>query len=223
MKHWSVLVLLVALVGCDDGSDGALVADCGSPIACELTAADAAGLDTGVELDAELLADMGPLPDMAEIDAMLPDAAPVEMLTVVERHEHDIGHNWLSAGQPSEARVRQLVGMGAAIISLRYPQEDPFDEPALVAELGGTYTRYPVQASDYEDPDFREALYDIYDAHMEAGGPVYMHCASSNRAGASWALYQAERVGVDPEEALELGRQAGMSSTAALVRGILGL
>jgi hypothetical protein len=49
---------------------------------------------------------------------------------------------------------------------------------------------------------------------------VYLHCASSNHVGPSWALYHAERLGVPPEEALAMGRAAGLGSLEALVREV---
>jgi hypothetical protein len=72
--------------------------------------------------------------------------------------------------------------------------------------LGGTFIRYPTTSANYETVAFREAMYDLYDAQLDAGVTVYLHCASSNRVGASWALYQAERKGVPAEEAIVTGR-----------------
>ena len=89
--------------------------------------------------------------------------------------------------------------------------------------LGGTFLRYPTSPADYNNVQFREALYDLYDEHRALDPPVYLHCASGNRAGASWALYQAERLGTDAEEAVSLGRAAGLSSLETTVRSILGL
>lgn len=140
-----------------------------------------------------------------------------------EDHEADIGEGWIAAGQPSEERLTEVVNLGARIITLRPAVEDPYDEQALVEGLGGTFIRYPTVGSDYDDVAFREAMYDLYDAEFAKGGNVYLHCASSNRVGASWALYNAERRGVPAEEALELGKAAGLSSLESRVREILGL
>lgn len=41
--------------------------------------------------------------------------------------------------------------------------------------------------------------------------------------GAFWALYQAEHLGVPAEDALEMGREAGMGGMEAQVRDILGV
>jgi protein tyrosine phosphatase (PTP) superfamily phosphohydrolase (DUF442 family) len=145
------------------------------------------------------------------------------IIEVTESYEADIGEGWIAAGQPTQARLEDVVGQGARILSLRHASEEAFDEQALVESLGGTFIRYATSGSDYENVAFREAMYDLYDAEHEKGGPVYLHCASSNRVGASWALYNAERKGVAAEDALELGRQAGLGSLESMVMDILGL
>jgi protein tyrosine phosphatase (PTP) superfamily phosphohydrolase (DUF442 family) len=145
------------------------------------------------------------------------------VIAVTESYESDVGDGWIAAGQPTAARVEDVVTQGGRIISLRYASEETFDEQMLVEGLGGTFIRYQTQGSDYNTVAFREALYDLYDQEHEDGGPVYLHCASGNRVGASWALYQAERKGVPAEDALALGRAAGLGSLESTVRSILGL
>lgn len=54
----------------------------------------------------------------------------------------------------------------------------------------------------------------------EAPGPVLVHCASGNRVGALLTLMSVEN-GVPVEDALELGRQAGMTRLEAPVRELL--
>ena len=56
---------------------------------------------------------------------------------------------------------------------------------------------------------------------QDAKGPVLVHCASGNRVGALIALSAADE-GVPVEEALARGRAAGMTSTEARVRELLG-
>ena len=48
-------------------------------------------------------------------------------------------------------------------------------------------------------------------------GPVLIHCASSNRVGALLALRESLR-GASDEEALEFGKQAGMTRLEPLVK-----
>ena len=140
-----------------------------------------------------------------------------------EAYEADIGDGWIAAGQPTEARLTEVVEIGARIITLRAAAEDPFDEQGLVEGLGGTFIRYATTATDYQDVAFREAMYDLYDVQFAMGGYVYLHCASSNRVGASWALYNAERRGVPAEEAVQMGIAAGLAGLEPMVRSILGI
>ena len=216
MKVIVLLSLLGVLAGCGTSEPDEPLQVIGCPLECQA--------DVG-------LADMGALADTAvdEPDTSLEDAqsAPdVDERPTLEAsgaNEADILYGWVAAGQPSEARVEEVVATGAVIISLRDQSEDPFDEPALVDSLGGTFIRYATQSSDYDDPAFREAMYDLYDEQLDAGNIVYLHCASSNRVGASWALYQAERKGVEAEAALQMGRDAGLTSLESRVREVLGL
>ncbi len=149
-------------------------------------------------------------------------AWPYEGFAASTDYERDISFGWIAAGQPSEARLREVVEAGARVINLRTEPEDPFDEKALVESLGGEYIRYPVVSERYSDVQFREDLYDLYDREIARGGPVYLHCASSNRVGASWALYHAERLGLPVAEAVELGVGAGLAGLTEAVRDILG-
>ena len=55
------------------------------------------------------------------------------------------------------------------------------------------------------------------------GGGVLVHCASGNRAGALLGLEQAEFDGASKDDALALGRKAGMTSTEAKLRQVLGI
>lgn len=226
------LTLLLAGCGADGGAtaadpgagtgQGAANSDAGAD--SHGTAGDAGAVDGG-QTDAAT-ADAGGQDGATGAD----DANPVD--TWAERraafvptagHEHALGGGWIGAGQPSQARLKEVVALGARVLSLRVASEDPFDEEALVEAAGGTFIRYPVVASKYYDKPFREALYDLYDAQHEEGGLVYLHCASSNRVGASWALYQAERKNVPVADAIALGKAAGMTGLTQLVEEILGV
>ena len=52
--------------------------------------------------------------------------------------------------------------------------------------------------------------------------PILVHCVSSNRSGAIWALYRS-RMGVSPVSAIEEGRAAGLESREKAVRKMLKL
>lgn len=216
---WTICTILVSAVACDDGDDSG---DVQAVPDAEIMATE---MDMGTETasDMEMMppgnADMG-LPDLGAPDM---EAMPSEavILRATEDYERDVEFDWIAAGQPTEARLTEVVEAGVPVISLRYPEEDPFDEPGLVEGLGGSFTRYPTSGNDYRDVAFREGMYDLYEALIDAGGTVYLHCASSNRVGASWAFFHAERLGFDVDAALEVGRAAGMRSLESLVVEIL--
>ncbi|MCO4762960.1 MAG: hypothetical protein KC502_15700 [Myxococcales bacterium] len=163
--------------------------------------------------------------DSGPADAGTPDtwAAQLAKFVPTQGHESALGDGWMAAGQPSKSRLLDVVAQGATVVTLRYKSEDPFDEKKLVEDNGGTFVRYGVQPSQYNDKAFRTALWDLYDKWQADGGLVYLHCASSNRVGGSWAMYQFERKGVSANEAYELGKAAGMTSTSAIVKKVLGL
>jgi protein tyrosine phosphatase (PTP) superfamily phosphohydrolase (DUF442 family) len=91
-----------------------------------------------------------------------------------------------------------------------------------VASAGGSYVRFPVRGSQYPSKEFRESLYDFLDAQLAKPGRVFFHCASSNRIGAAWALYHAERKKVPRDKALAMGKAAGLKSLEPVVVEVLG-
>ncbi len=234
MRPTTILFVVLSLtLGCE--ADGGGEADAlhlsGSVDAAASTdaavdppdSADAAGENP----DAAAESPDGAIPDtaVAEADAAPEDPDPQHDLRSeipVAGAEHDIGHGWIGFGQPSQDRLREVVGQGARVISLRYPEEESFDEQALVEGLGGSFDRYPTQGGQYLEEAFREGMFDLYDAQLAEGGTVYLHCASSNRVGASWALYHYFRRGYSLEEAVAVGREAGLTSLEELVRDVAG-
>jgi protein tyrosine phosphatase (PTP) superfamily phosphohydrolase (DUF442 family) len=241
-----ILAGALALVGCDseDGDGDGAGGEVGSQAACCSAADPDAEPARGAPSEGDATsgaapADGGPIDpvaaDAGSAEPIAPDAArstpdagppgaphDTPAAIVLAPGERDIGHGWIGFGQPDEARLRAVVEQGARVISLRYPEEDPFDEQALVESLGGTFVRYPTQGGQYQDEGFRQGMFDLYDAQLAEGGTVYLHCASSNRVGASWALYHFYRRGYSAEEAVAVGQQAGLSSLAGLVRQVIG-
>lgn len=223
-----LFLLTLALAACDDGAGSvapAISAQGDMRAALDQGAQDAMRPDATDDADDAML-DQG-AEDATLVDAsegavdMMPPMRPV--LRASQANERDVEFDWIAAGQPTEARLTAVVEAGVPIISLRYANEDPFDEPALVAGLGGDFTRYPTSGGDYRSVAFREGMYDLYEAAIAARGTVYLHCASGNRVGASWALFHAERLGVDPEAALDIGRAAGLRGLESMVREVLGI
>ena len=125
-----------------------------------------------------------------------------------------------SAGQPSAVQLAQARAAGVVtVIDLRAADEDRgFDEPARAAALGLRYLALPVAGTDGVSVDAARQLHALLAA---SDGPVLLHCASGNRAGALLALAAAHVEGADNATALELGRAAGLGSLAARVEQLL--
>lgn len=151
-----------------------------------------------------------------------PDAEPAGQAATVQRAEPvsdwpDTSNvsragRFYFAGQPGEAAFRKAAADGVTmVINLRTEPEVaglPFDEPALVAELGMKYVNIPVMPAD-----FSPAIVDRFaEVVATTDQPVLVHCGSSNRVGGMWAAYLARTRGMPWDQALELGRTAGLRS-----------
>ena len=127
-----------------------------------------------------------------------------------------------AAGQPTPAALAGLREMGfRTVVNLRSEKEGPADERAVVEAQGLRYVSIPVTTDTFSLADV-EALEKVLNDPTAA--PVLLHCASSNRVGAAWAVIQA-RKGKSLEEAEAAGREAGLNSPAmaAAVRRVLGV
>jgi len=126
-----------------------------------------------------------------------------------------------TAGQPSPEQLRAAKAQGLKrIVNLR-PHSEPigFDEAALAAELGIDYVNIPVAGPGDISVDKAREL----DAALQnAGGPVLVHCASSNRVGALLAVRAQALQGKDVEQALAIGRDGGLRAMEPAVRQLLG-
>lgn len=125
-----------------------------------------------------------------------------------------------TGGQPSAEQLRDAAATGIrTVIDLRQPGEDRgFDETAVAEELGLRYVRLPIAgAAGLTDANART----LERLLAQADGPVLLHCASGNRAGALLALIHARGEGASVEQALGVGRRAGMTSLEPAIRKLL--
>jgi uncharacterized protein (TIGR01244 family) len=127
-----------------------------------------------------------------------------------------------ASGQPSPDALARLGQMGFhTVVNLRSVPEGPADEKAVVEAQGLRYVSIPILPDTFSLADV-VAVEKILDDPGAA--PVLLHCASSNRVGATWAVIQA-RKGKSLVEAEAAGRAAGMHSPVmeAAVRRVLGV
>ncbi len=114
-----------------------------------------------------------------------------------------------------------LKGLGfKTVVNLNTADEGATAEAALAEQAGLAYINIavPTKAPTAEQvAEFAKIVED------PANYPILVHCESSNRVGALWALYRAS-TGVPPMVAVEEGRAVGLkTSREAAVREQLGL
>ena len=127
----------------------------------------------------------------------------------------------LTAGQPGQRELAAAKEKGfKTIINLRMPSENSdWDEAALVKELGMKYISIPVAGAAgltaNNQQTFTAAITNA------ANYPILVHCASSNRVGAFFALDANQRFDITKEQAIVLGESAGLSSLKTPVTSLL--
>ena len=129
----------------------------------------------------------------------------------------------VTAAQPTQEQMDGLSEAGFQhFISLRLPGEDGAGwEEAYTAEGGPDFARLPITGEDALTRENVDALAELLDA--TGGEPTVLYCGSSNRVGALLALKAHWVDGASPEDAFELGQQAGMTGLTEPVRALLGL
>ena len=146
------------------------------------------------------------------------DAAPAA--TAAEASLQAVRNGLFASGQPAPSQWASIRASGIpTVINLR-PDEEMAgrDEASEVANAGMAYHQLDVGGiQDITDVSAAQVQTWI----NEAPGPVLLHCASGNRAGALLAMVAA-RSGATLEETLALGRRAGMTSREEPVRALLG-
>lgn len=129
----------------------------------------------------------------------------------------------VTAGQPDPEQLAALQEAGfATAVSLRPSGEEGAGwEEAFASGRELAFHRIPVAGpADLS----RKNVEELDRILAEAGnGPVVLYCASSNRVGALLALRAHWLQGMAPEEALQLGREAGMTRLEPAVADLLGL
>ncbi len=126
-----------------------------------------------------------------------------------------------TGGQLADGAMAELKGMGfKTVVSLLNPREGLEAEREAAHDAGLNFYSISVSSKAPTEEQVRE-----FAGIVSATGnyPILVHCASSNRVGAMWALYR-HQMGVPAEIALEEGKAAGLkTSREPAVRERLGL
>jgi uncharacterized protein (TIGR01244 family) len=126
-----------------------------------------------------------------------------------------------TSGRPSPEDFALAQQRGVTRVVNLCPHSEPcgYDEPALMKKLGLDYINIPIAgAGDLSEVNAQK----LADALDGAKGAVLVHCASSNRVGALFAVKAAKLDGKSVEEALAIGRSAGLKAMEPAVRQLLG-
>jgi uncharacterized protein (TIGR01244 family) len=129
----------------------------------------------------------------------------------------------VSSGQLSEAQLARLPELGyRTVICLRSTTEEGsgWEEEKAKAD-GVDFVRLPVPAATGLTEENARKLDDALKQHPSGG--TIVACGNGNRVGALLALRAHFCQGVAPEQALELGKKAGMTKSEPEVRKVLGL
>jgi len=142
--------------------------------------------------------------------------APVSLDTRGQFQEKfaSVGDDVFISGQPTERALRDLRAQGVTtVVNLRTPEEMstrvPFDEAALVKNLGMEYVYVPVRGNA-EFPYSPAAVKSFAAAMTGAKGKVLLHCTIAWRASHLWAAYLIQYRDVPVARALEQARMINL-------------
>lgn len=127
----------------------------------------------------------------------------------------------VTGGQPDQEalEIAQRAGY-RTVVSLRMDGEPGSEgEAEMVDDLGMRFVNIPVDGAEGLTRENVEALHGVLSDPNTR--PMILHCGSGNRVGALVALRATWLAGATPAEALELGRQAGLTGLEPAVRTLL--
>ncbi len=116
------------------------------------------------------------------------------------------------ADQPDAIGIDAARAAGVeVVINMRAPSEIDWDEKAAVEKAGIEYYNVEVSGPTFDRNQFERI------ESLVASNPnekILIHCGSSNRAGGWLATHLVTRHGMSEDEALEVGRRAGITKQA---------
>ncbi len=132
-----------------------------------------------------------------------------------------VGEDVLVGGQPDREQLIAIAEGGyRSVINLRTEGEKGNTDPAFVESLGMDYVEIPIGGTDDLTEENARRLASTLE---EVERPVVVHCGSSNRVGALFALKAYYVDGLAAEEALLIGQEAGMTRLEPVIRQKLEL
>jgi len=125
----------------------------------------------------------------------------------------------VTGGQPTREHLQALASSGNAIVvDMREAMEPrPFDEPALVRELGMDYRYIPMGPHSMTDATLaalRSTLKEVGDRS------VFVHCASGNRIGGALIPVLMLDQGMEEADAVDAAMRVGLRSAELMEWGL---
>jgi protein tyrosine phosphatase (PTP) superfamily phosphohydrolase (DUF442 family) len=152
-------------------------------------------------------------PDPAPTSANEAADAPVRDAPDSLPNEGQAWNGLVTGGQPSEADLQAARDRGfKVVVNARVPGETGSleNERAIVEGLGMTYYEIPLEKNpDALTAEQAGALARVIADHGSEG--VFLHCGSGNRASSLLAYYLATDGGLSADEALAIGKAAGIT------------
>lgn len=173
----------------------------------------------GVDEPAEVVeADEEEVSEEAEPEAQVDEEPEVAELDLPSMSELDDGI--IASAQPSEEDFEALAERGVnRIVTFRDDDEEDFWNGAEKAEeLGIEYFQIPV---DSEEDIRKEDVQRFEEVMADVEGETLVHCGTSERAAGMLALRAYWHHDYEREEALELGRQAGLDEFTGAVEAAM--
>jgi protein tyrosine phosphatase (PTP) superfamily phosphohydrolase (DUF442 family) len=105
------------------------------------------------------------------------------------------------------------------VVNLRPSSEQDWNEGEVVEALGMSYHQIDVAGADDLSVANAQKLGTLINSF--GSEPYFVHCASGNRVGALISINEAIANGKNVEEAVEIGKQWGLTMLEPKVRSVL--
>ena len=131
---------------------------------------------------------------------------------------------YITAGQPSPNDLSTLAkSQVKVVINLRGEGEfDDFNEAETVKKLNMKYIHIPINGpADLTAENVAKFHQALQSTSLDHNEKVFIHCASSNRVGALFALEAFYYQNKSSEEAIQIGKNAGLASLENKVKTII--
>ena len=127
----------------------------------------------------------------------------------------------VTAGQPGAAALEAFRRAGGEVVlDIRDPMEPrPFDEPALVRQLGMEYVNVVVRQGALDDAMLDRVL-EVVRRSAAAGRPTLFHCASANRVGGAMIPYFILDEKMEEDDATDAAMRIGLRGADLLDWGL---